>query len=115
MLPRREAATVPPPAHPLDSTIEVLTELASAVRAVSIEVKDGMGKIADNMNALGGRIDGQSRAVQELAKETRGFATEIRAFVSDKERIKGRVIMLEEIEKERREREEIANGNHDAE
>ena len=104
----REPVTVPPPTHPLDPVIEVLTELSSAVRSVSTEFREGMSKLTDGMNVLGGRIDGQSRAAQELAYE-------IRSFASDKERLKGRVIMLEEIEKERREREEIANGKHDAE
>lgn len=105
---RREPVTVSPPAHPLDPVIDVLTELSSAVRAVSTEFRDGMSKLSDGMNVLGGRIDGQSRAAQELASE-------IRSFVSDKDRLKGRVIMLEEIEKERREREETSNGKHDAE
>jgi hypothetical protein len=95
----RESATVPPPAHPLDPVIEVLTELSSAVRAVSIEFKEGMGKLTESVNVLGGRLDGQSRAAQELA-------TEIRSFVSDKERLKGRVIMLEALEHARQE----ANG-----
>lgn len=103
----QEPATVPPrrdpvalPAHPLDPVIEVLSELSSAVRAVSTEFRDGMARMSDSMNTLTGRIDGQSRASQELA-------TEIRSFAGDKERLKGRVIMLEELEHARQE----ANGN----
>ena len=90
-------ATLPP--HSLDPMIAVLTELSSAVRSVSIEFREGMTKMTESVNHLGGRLDGQSRAAQELA-------TEIRSFVADKDRLKGRVIMLELIENDRRE----ANG-----
>lgn len=99
----KEPVTVPPRKpieHPLDPVIAVLTELSSAVRSVSVEFREGMGKLTDSVNVLGGRLDGQSRAAQELA-------TEIRSFVGDKERLKGRVIMLEELEHGRQE----ANGN----
>ena len=107
--PPRRAISLPahrvrPEPHPLDPVIEVLSELSKAVRASSIEVQQGMTKISDSMNALGGRLDGQSRAAQELASE-------IRSFVDDKERLKGRVIMLEMLEHGRQE----ANGKADAE
>ena len=102
----REPVTVPPrPArrieepHPLDPLIEVLSELSGAVCAVSTEFREGMKKMTDSVDALGGRLDGQSRAAQELASE-------IRSFVDDKERLKGRVVMLEVLEHGRQE----ANG-----
>jgi prophage DNA circulation protein len=99
-----------PAEHQLDPIIEVLTEMSSAVRAVSSEFKEGMARLTksvnvlnDNVNVLNGRLDGQSLASQDLARE-------IRSFVTDKERLKGRVIMLEELEHARRE----ANGKNDA-
>ena len=92
-LPPRRAPSAPPP-HPLDSMIEVLSELSSAVRAVSSEVQTGMKTLTDSVNTLAGRIDGQSLAAQDLA-------TEIRSFVDDKTRLKGRIIMLEVLEHER--------------
>lgn len=115
---RREPVTVPPrrepitlPArreaepHPLDPMIEVLTELSSAVRSVSVEFREGMAKMTDSVNTMSGRLDGQSRAAQDLASE-------IRSFVGDKERLKGRVVMLELLEHDRQE----ANGKaNDAE
>ena len=94
----------PEPPHPLDSVIEILSELSLAVRSVSIEVRDGMEKVTDSVNSLGGRLDGQSRAMQDMTKE-------IRSFVDDKERLKGRVNMLEALEHDRQE----ANGKADAE
>lgn len=108
--PRREPITLPArrdrfkEPHPLDSVIEILSELSGAVKSVSVEVRDGMAKVTESVNTMSGRLDGQSRAAQELASE-------IRSFVDDKERLKGRVIMLEMLEHGRQE----ANGKSDAE
>ena len=109
-LPPRRAISLPahrvrPEPHPLDPVIEVLSELSKAVRASSIEVQQGMEKIADSVSTLGGRLDGQSRAMQDLTDE-------IRSFVDDKGRLQGRVVMLEALEEER---QHHANGKNGAE
>lgn len=96
--PRRNPITLPArkelPPHPLDPVIEMLSELSSAVRAVSNEVQTGVKSITDSVSVLGGRLDGQSRAMQDMTDE-------IRSFVDDKGRLKGRVIMLEMLEHDR--------------
>jgi methyl-accepting chemotaxis protein len=88
-----------PMLDPLDAMIEALSQLSVAVRESSREVQASLGKIVESHNVLAGRLDGQSRAAQELASE-------IRSFVDSKERMHGRIVMLELLEKERRE----ANG-----
>lgn len=98
--PRRDPITLPTrrernkEPHPLDPVIDMLSELSSAVRAVSNEVQTGVKNITDSVSVLGGRLDGQSRAMQDMTDE-------IRSFVDDKGRLKGRVIMLEMLEHDR--------------
>lgn len=104
--------TVPPrqrkeEPHPLDPTIAALTVLAEAIHAQSREFCEALGGVSESMNALGGRLDGQSRAMQDLADENRALIAKVSSFVDDKDALRGRVIMLEEIERERRE----ANGH----
>lgn len=84
-----------PALDPMDAMIEALSQLSIAVRESSKEVQASMAKLVDSHHVLAGRLDGQSRAAQELAAE-------LRSFVDDKERLMGRVIMLETLEHERR-------------
>jgi hypothetical protein len=84
-----------PMLDPLDAMIEALSQLSVAVRASSLEVQASMVKLVASHEVLAGRLDGQSKAAQELAKE-------IRSFIDDRERLKGRVVMLETLEHERR-------------
>ena len=87
--PRRRA----PDPHPLDPVIEVLSGLSTAVREMRSEVVDAL-------ETLGARVNGQSRAMQDLADE-------VRAFGSSKERLAGRIAALELLEDDRRH----GNGN----
>lgn len=98
-MPRSTTPPSRPALDPMDAMIEALSQLSVAVRESSKEVQASMSRLVDNHNALAGRLDGQSRAAQELARE-------IRSFVDDKERLMGRVVMLEALEHERR-----GNGN----
>ena len=84
-----------PALDPMDAMIGALTELSVAVRESSREVRESLGALVESQNVLAGRLDGQSRAAQDLA-------TEIRSFVDSKERMHGRIVMLEELERERR-------------
>lgn len=88
--------------HPADPVIAVLTELSGAVREVSREVRtmsEAVTKMADATNTMAGQLNGQSRAMQDLAVEVR----ELMAF-------RGKAILKEAIEEERR-----ASNGRDAE
>lgn len=78
----------------MDAMIEALQGVSVAVRALRGEVQDMTVRLTEKIEEQGGRVDGLSRASQDLAREVRDFG-------KSKERLLGRVALLEAIEAER--------------
>lgn len=83
-----------PALDPMDAMIEAMQGVAIAVRELRNEVNDMTSKLTEKIEAQAGRIDGLARASGDLAAE-------VREFGRSKERLLGRVALLESIEAER--------------
>lgn len=92
--------TIPPRPQldPLDAMIEAMQGVATAVRELRNEVNEMTTRLTEKIETQSGRIDGLARASGDLAAE-------VREFGRSKERLLGRVALLESIEAER------SNGN----